>query len=349
MELIFLLVRARSPYALQPPVPSGVSRLANRFSTGTCGWGIRQCAAIASSPYSRRGVLWDAYLKYFGKDDPSTLVWQAATRTMNSSVPQSFIDEEYERDPISANAEYGAEFRSDVDAFVRAEVVEDAIVRGRYELMPSGYNYHGFCDAAGGSGQDSFVLGISHGAGDTAVLDCIREFKPPFSPENVVAELAGVLRTYGLCDVTGDAYSGEFVRELFRDKGISYKVSRKSKSEIYIDLLPMLNSGRVALLDHPKMVSQLCSLERRTTRGTGRDIVDHPPNGHDDLINAAAGALCLANLGPVPMKFHIPVTASRSEVMADFVAGIFDPASGDSAMKPGGWEPGDPRAGGFPN
>jgi hypothetical protein len=57
---------------------------------------------------------------------------------------------------------------------------------------------------------------------------------------------------------------------LFRGKGISYNISKKSKSEIYIDLLPMLNSGRVALLDHPKMVAQLCGLERRTTRGTGR-------------------------------------------------------------------------------
>jgi hypothetical protein len=190
----------------------------------------------ASSPYARRGVLWDAYRKYFGKDDPSTFVWQAATRVMNPSVPQEFIDEEYERDPVSANAEYGANFRSDVDAFVRAEVVEDAIVRGRYELKPapSTYNYKGFCDAAGGSGQDSFVLGISHGDGDTAVLDCVREFKPPFSPENVVSELAGVLRTYGLCEVTGDAYSGEFVRELFRDNGISW--SARSRSLKYISI-----------------------------------------------------------------------------------------------------------------
>jgi hypothetical protein len=301
----------------------------------------------ASSPYARRGVLWDAYRKYFGKDDPSTLVWQAPTRTMNPSVPQEFIDEEYERDSISAAAEYGAQFRSDVDAFVRAEVVEDAVVNGRYELAPSPltYKYRGFVDPSGGS-SDSFTLSIAHGEGDIAVLDCIREFRPPFSPENVVAELAGVLRSYGLNEVTGDAYSGEFVRELFRDKGISYNISRKSKSQIYVDLLPMLNSGRVVLLDHPKMVAQLCSLERRTTRGTGRDIVDHPPNAHDDLINAAAGALCLAELGPVPMKFHVPVSVGRSEVMADYVAGLFDPAGGGSSMPPCGWPADDPRAGG---
>jgi hypothetical protein len=150
----------------------------------------------ASSPYARRGVLWDAYRKYFGKDDPSTLVWQAPTRTMNPSVSQEFIDEEYERDPISAAAEYGAQFRSDVDAFVRAEVVEDAAVSGRYELAPApkSFKYRGFCDPSGGS-SDSFTLSVAHGEGDTAVLDCIREFRPPFSPENVVAELAGVLRS----------------------------------------------------------------------------------------------------------------------------------------------------------
>ena len=60
----------------------------------------------ASSPYSRKGVLWEAYHRYYGKPG-STLVWNAPTRTMNPSVPQSFIDAEYEKDPVSAAAEYG--------------------------------------------------------------------------------------------------------------------------------------------------------------------------------------------------------------------------------------------------
>ena len=47
--------------------------------------------------------------KYFGKPGP-ILVWQAATRTMNATVPQSVIDEAIERDPASANAEYLAMF-----------------------------------------------------------------------------------------------------------------------------------------------------------------------------------------------------------------------------------------------
>ncbi|WP_148360629.1 hypothetical protein [Acidisphaera rubrifaciens] len=44
------------------------------------------------------------------------------------------------------------------------------------------------------------------------------------------------------------------------------------------------------LLDVPRLTAQLCALERRTARG-GRDSIDHAPGAHDDLANAAAGAL----------------------------------------------------------
>lgn len=44
----------------------------------------------ASSPYARKGALWDAHRKHFGKDNDPILVWQAATRTMNSTVPQDY-------------------------------------------------------------------------------------------------------------------------------------------------------------------------------------------------------------------------------------------------------------------
>jgi hypothetical protein len=47
------------------------------------------------------------------------------------------------------------------------------------------------------------------------------------------------------------------------------------------------------LLDHPRLATQLVGLERRTARG-GRDSIDHAPGAHDDIANAAAGALVLA-------------------------------------------------------
>jgi hypothetical protein len=52
----------------------------------------------ASSPYARRGALFDAHRKHFGKDGHPVLVWHAPTRAMNPTVPQSVIDEAMERD-----------------------------------------------------------------------------------------------------------------------------------------------------------------------------------------------------------------------------------------------------------
>jgi hypothetical protein len=61
---------------------------------------------------------------------------------------------------------------------------------------------------------------------------------------------------------------------------------------VHRDFLPALNSDVVELLDHPRLGAQLAALERRTARG-GRDSIDHPPSGRDDLANAVAGALTL--------------------------------------------------------
>jgi hypothetical protein len=253
----------------------------------------------ASSPYARKGVLWNAYRRHHGRDDAPALVWRADTRRMNATVPQTVIDEATERDPASAAAEYGAEFRTDIETFVAREVVEALIAPGRFELPPAGsISYAAFVDPAGGSGADSFTLAVAHRDRDgRGVLDAIRETRPPFSPEAVIEDYAALLRRYRISRVVGDRWAGEFPREQFRKHGISYDTAEKPKSDIYRELLPLLNSGKVELLDHPRLVAQLCGLERRTARG-GRDSIDHAAGAHDDIINSAAG--CLVAVAAVP-------------------------------------------------
>jgi hypothetical protein len=244
---------------------------------------------VASSPYARRGILWDAFRRHFGKAG-APLLWKAATRTMNPTVPQSVVDEAMEADPASAAAEFGAEFRTDVDAFVAREVVDAAVVPDRHELPPvSGTSYVAFVDPSGGS-SDSMTLAIAHADADRGVVDAVRERKPPFSPDDVVEEFAKLLKSYGISEVCGDRYAGEWPRERFRIYGIEYIPSEKPKSDLYRDVLPILNANRAELLDLPRLTAQLCGLERRTARG-GRDSIDHAPGGHDDIANAVAGVL----------------------------------------------------------
>jgi hypothetical protein len=244
----------------------------------------------ASSPYARRGAMWDAYSRFHGKADAPALVWKAPTLTMNPTVPQRVITDAYERDPANAAAEYGAEFRTDVEALVTREAVAACIRLGVYERAPERrHRYSAFTDPSGGA-ADAFTLAISHREGDTVILDAVRERKPPFSPEAVVEEYAEFLKTYRITKVRGDAYAGEWPREQFRKRGINYETSEKNRSALYLDLLPLINSGAIDLLNNDRLVTQLLGLERRTSRA-GRDSIDHGPGGHDDLANAVAGAI----------------------------------------------------------
>ena len=245
----------------------------------------------ASSPYSRRGVLWNNYEKYFGKPD-GPLIWRAPTRTMNPTVPQAFLDEKYAEDPLAAAAEYGAEFRSDVDAFIIREVLDEVIQRDLHEIPPQlGVSYFAFVDPSGGS-SDSMTLAIGHIDKTTrrGILDAIRERRPQFSPEAVVLEFASLLRQYRVFKVQGDHYGGEWPRERFRMKSINYEVSKLSKSDIYQEFLPILNAGRCELLDERRMYQQFLGLERRTARG-GHESIDHGPGGYDDVANVVAGVM----------------------------------------------------------
>jgi hypothetical protein len=244
-----------------------------------------------SSPFARRGALWETYSKHFGQDGDSVLVWQGDTASMHPDVDARVIADAYEQDEAAASAEYGALFRRDLEAFVSREVIASCVVPDRHELPPTQTeSFNAFVDPSGGS-QDAFTLAIAHRDKDgCGILDALREVRPPFSPDQVVREFSELLRTYRVTTVRGDRYGGEWPRERFRRHGIDYQPADKTKSEIYAELLPLLNAGRVALLDDRRLTSQLLGLERRTARG-GRESIDHAPRAHDDVINAAAGAL----------------------------------------------------------
>jgi hypothetical protein len=265
----------------------------------------------ASSPYARRGALYEAHKRHWGKDgDP--LVWKATTREMNPTIPQTVIDRAMARDASSASAEYLAEFRRDIEAFMTLEVIQACVSEGITERPPeAGIQYRAFVDPSGGS-SDSMTLAIGHTEGETAVLDALRERRPPFSPESVVDEFCATLKEYGISQVTGDRYGGEWPREQFRKRGVAYQLSDHTRSEIYLDLLPVLNSQRADLLDSPRVVTQLATLERRVARG-GREIIDHAPGGHDDLANAAAGliGLCRAKPKAPAALFGVQANATR--------------------------------------
>jgi hypothetical protein len=172
---------------------------------------------LASSPYAKRGELYNAYRRHHGKEGARVLVWQADTASMNPSIPAEIIEEAYAEDPEAAKAEYGAQFRDDLADFVTRETIEAVTSWGRRELPPQrGAEYSAFCDPSGGI-SDAMTLAVGHLQEDAkCVLDAVLEIRPPFDPEQAVKECAALLRRYGISKVTGDRYAGEWPVARFR-------------------------------------------------------------------------------------------------------------------------------------
>jgi len=248
-----------------------------------------------STPYRKKGLLWKKFKQHFGRADGDVLVIRAATRQMNPTIDQSFVDEALEEDATRAKAEWLAEFRDDIGGWADFALIEQAVDFGctvRPPLADRKFKYWSFCDPSGGA-RDSFTAAIAHDENGVAVLDCVVEIKAPFNPTSAVAQIAAVLKSYGLHETVGDRYAAQWVVDAFAKCGIRYKHSERDRSSIYLDCLPLFTSGKVRLVDHKRLVSQFSSLERRTS-SVGKDRVDHGPGGKDDLCNAAAGALVLA-------------------------------------------------------
>jgi hypothetical protein len=268
-----------------------------------------------SSPYAQHGLIYSRYRDHYGRDG-DVLVVRAGSLLLNPTLDRSLIDAAKVSDPEAAAAEWDAEWRGDLAMFVSRETVERCVEHSIAVREPEQrWKYSAFVDPSGGV-SDSMTLAIAHRDHDRVVLDALREVRAPFEPDVVVADFARLLKTYRVTTVKGDRYSGEWVPAAFRAQGIAYQASERSKSEIYLDSLPLFTNGTALLLDDMRLVSQLSQLERRASR-MGRDTVDHRPGAHDDLANAACGALVHAavaapiDIGKLPSK---AITSARNRL-----------------------------------
>lgn len=250
-----------------------------------------------SSPHRQKGLLFQKFEDHYGQDSNDTLVIKAPTRLMNPLIDvlePGLIDKAMEEDPDRAAAEYGAEFRKDLEDYVSRDVVRASVMQGVHQIpyddMMRG-RYVGFVDPSGGS-RDSFTMAIAHldEATGRGILDFVREIRPPFAPSEVVATFCEDFARYRVYKIQGDRYAAQWPVEQFAINGVIYEQSEVVKSDLYRDFLPALNSRRIQLLDNTRLINQLLGLERRTVRG-GRDSIDHVPGANDDIINAAVGAL----------------------------------------------------------
>jgi len=266
-----------------------------------------------SSPYSKSGELYRDFSTRHQRED--LLVFKATTWDMNPSVSKTFLANEKERDPEYFDREYGAKFSSSISNVFDREYVESCVQHDRHELpYISEFRYFAGVDPSGG-GADEFALSICHRDGPV-IQDLIRGWRSK-RPADVVEEAAKLLHSYKISTITGDRYSGEWVRQAFMKSGIRYVVSSLTSSDALLELLPLINQGSIRLLDNRVQTNQLIALERRTSR-TGKDSLGHPQGLHDDRAVTLALAAILASK---PIR-NRSLTWGRSLDRVEFLRGV---------------------------
>ncbi|MGE3241368.1 MAG: hypothetical protein AB7G28_07895 [Pirellulales bacterium] len=249
---------------------------------------------VLTTPYGKVGWVYENFTKHFGDDQSEVLCWRAPTPVMNPKIDQKWIARKLKEDYVAARSEIFCEWREDVGLLIAREVIEKLVVKGHVEGVPRGqHRYYAFVDVSGGRG-DSSALAIAHKDGGRIILDYAKVYPAPHSPQEIIGVMAETLRQFRVSKVTGDAYGAEFCASAFGAHRITLIQSPKNKSALYAELLPILCSGDVELLDNELLVNQLASLERRTRSG-GRDVIDHPRGKTDDLANAVAGVIVVAS------------------------------------------------------
>lgn len=253
-----------------------------------------------SSPYAQSGLLYDLHKKHFGQDNSTTLIWQASSRDMNPKLTDDYLQRMEQDDPEAFASEVMGQFRAGISSFLDPEMIAACVETGVREraIHPDTHGRRkGFFDGGGGRVDAAVAAVAESDAQGRAVLCAIRVWNAPFNPGGVIAEASAFYKSWGVLDPSGDAYAAEYTPEQFRIHGVTYTPSTLNRSEIYLELLPLVNSQSVVLLDHPELLRQLHGLERR--RGaSGKDKVDHRrgAGSHDDIANACAGALVLAHV-----------------------------------------------------
>jgi predicted Fe-Mo cluster-binding NifX family protein len=254
---------------------------------------------VISSTYASFGPFFDSFRKYFAHNDSRVLFGRATTRDMNPTVEQEFIDGELERDPAAAAAEYMSEFRTDVARFFDLALIDSA-TRDRPREIPytsvsrdgAQVQYAAGMDVSGGRG-DAASCAISRTDLNRCVIVAVRRWPAPHDPLKVAVEVAEFLRAYGLTSAMADQYGAEFAVAAYREAGVELMAAPVTRTEAYLHLLPLFTTGRIEIPDDPVLRTELLALERRTG-ASGRDVVDHPPRGHDDVANAVALAAYLS-------------------------------------------------------
>ena len=244
---------------------------------------------MISSPYARRGAVWGTFQLTSAQMAIRWFWWRGVLPHFQSPLPQRVLivpTNVMQRGPVPNMARSFAPTSNFSSASNRPL---PAWPRVASNVRRADLSYHGFADPSGGS-QDSFTLCIGH----------------MISPDSASWSIAQGNQTAIKSRGRGERIqpsAEELQHRLNHRRQICWHLASRAvfalwrflqqsaapKSDLYRDLLPLINSGRIDLFDNVNCWSADIA---GTSRGPGgRDSIDHPPGAHAILVMRSQGWL----------------------------------------------------------
>lgn len=270
-----------------------------------------------SSPWTKSGLLYEYYeAGTRGRNAPAharskyrnVLVIHAPTAAMgNPQIRKEELEEQQLRDPRAFEREFLAVFQDSISGLIPAQLIKAAVTPGQITrpYRPE-FTYVAAIDPA--FRHDAFAFTICHAEERGVVMDLIMRFKPEagqvLNPEDILQQIAPLVRAYNVVTVYSDQYHLESLQQLaFRYgifiEGVAFRAT--NKASIYGSLVQLLHQQRMQLVDDEELVRELKALERKLS-STGVVQIGAPQGLHDDLatVTALAAYKCLFYLPDAP-------------------------------------------------
>jgi hypothetical protein len=258
---------------------------------------------IVSTPWlAHTGLLEELIDKDWGKHEHALCV-TAGTRDLNPTWdPDGTIEAAMRAtDPDGARAEIdGVPLPGSAASFFDLASI-DAAVDPNLTLPRA--SRPGDIVSAGGDvafRRDSSALAIVHHVGHELVVAELLELRPetdqPLRPSEVVRKFAETLQRHsGVRYMVADAHYREAVAEHLSESQLGLKdapAGAGGVAEVYVRARALLRERRVRLPNHPRLLSQLRSVQWRPNVGGSITIVlPRDSGGHCDLVSALVLAL----------------------------------------------------------
>ena len=263
---------------------SSAEAIFTALSPTTATFGDDARLVITTSVNTKVGLVYDLYDRASQGELEDWHVTKAPTRELNPKVSERIINSALKRDPESAQAEYFAEFREQLEAFLSSEAIDRCVDPGLGRgVVEPGVSYVMSVDPA--LMRDSYGYAIGHLESGVVLIDYLKKLRAPVDAngaEDLLKSLVERYRPQGvLCD------NPSTVQRLKPNIPMIYTpFTRQQKLRIYGALKESINLGLIGLPKDDDLIDELKALQIR-----GGVDISAPKAGRitqDDLADCVA-------------------------------------------------------------